>query len=220
MSVMESKVWERSGRDSIPRHLFYAILGAVLCEGFILTTFIARATAAWEPGFFMFLLVGLGIPILGILLSTSSTNPVLSLVGFNLVVTGIAAIMGPLLAMYVTTQPGLVERTAILTGLVTGVMTLTGLAFPKFYESIGRALFIALAGLVIVSFARIFIPAIQGVGIIDYIAAGIFSLYIGYDMWRASDVSATVDNAIDIAVSLYLDIINLFLTLLRINSDD
>jgi FtsH-binding integral membrane protein len=109
-----------------------------------------------------------------------------------------------------------------MTALVTAVMGATGLMFPNFYRSIGGALFGALLALVVVSFARSFIPAIQGVGIIDYISAGIFSLYIGYDMYRASEIPATLDNAVDVAVSLYLDILNLFLDLLRImgKSDD
>ena len=47
-------------------------------------------------------------------------------------------------------------------------------------------------------------------------AAAIFSLYIGYDMYRAQRYPKTADNAVDCAVDIYLDIINLFLRLLRI----
>jgi len=57
-------------------------------------------------------------------------------------------------------------------------------------------------------------------GIIDYISAGIFSLYIGYDMHRAHSIPKTLDNAIDVSLSLYLDIINLFLNLLSILQSD
>lgn len=53
-------------------------------------------------------------------------------------------------------------------------------------------------------------------GLIDYIAAAIFSLYIGYDMYRSTQVQRTVTNALHISVSLYLDIINLFLSLINI----
>jgi len=62
---------------------------------------------------------------------------------------------------------------------------------------------------------QMFIPALR-LGIIDYIGAGLFSLYIGYDMYRANHVAKTLDNAIDISIDLYLDIVNLFLFVLRI----
>jgi FtsH-binding integral membrane protein len=62
----------------------------------------------------------------------------------------------------------------------------------------------------------LFVPELNNIGIIDYIAAGIFSLYIGYDMYRASVIERNIDNAVDVALSLYLDIINLFLEILKI----
>lgn len=222
MSMMSSDVWERGGSNEMSRNVFYLVLGAILSWGFVLTSLVAKSTATWHPNIISLLLVGLGIPIIGILMSTKSSNPLISFLGFNMVVVGLSAILGPVLAMYDIKEPGLVERAATMTALVTLVMGMTGMMFPNFYRSIGGALFGALTALVVVSFARLFIPAIQGVGIIDYISAGIFSLYIGYDMWRASDIPATLDNAVDVAVSLYLDILNLFLDLLRLmsKSDD
>lgn len=219
MNSLSSGVWDRSGKDTMSRNAFYFVLGAILSWGFVLTVLISRATGNWHPSIIGYLGVGLALPLCGIFMSAMNDNAFFSFVGFNMVVGGISAIMGPGLAEYVVKHPGLIERAATLTGIVTAVMGVSGLLFPSFYRSIGGALFGALAALVIVSFARIFIPAIQHVGIIDYIAAGIFALYIGYDMWRASDIPATLDNAVDIAVSLYLDIINLFLYVLRIAGD-
>ena len=51
---------------------------------------------------------------------------------------------------------------------------------------------------------------------ITIVAAGLFSLYIGYDVYRSQQFPHTVDNAIDSAIDIYLDVINLFLNLLRI----
>lgn len=220
MSVLSSDVWERNGSDEMSRNTFYFVLGSILSWGFVLTMLVARSTAEWHPGILEMLLVGLGIPIIGIVMSAASSNPMISFIGFNMVVVGLSAILGPALAMYEIKEPGLIERAATMTAFVSAVMGVSGMMFPNFYRSIGGALFGALTALVIVSFARLFIPAIQGVGIIDYISAGIFSLYIGFDMWRASEVPATIDNAVDVAVALYLDILNLFLDLLRIMADD
>ena len=52
--------------------------------------------------------------------------------------------------------------------------------------------------------------------IVDGLFVLIFSGYIGYDWARANRLPKTLDNAIDSAAALYLDIINLFLRLLRL----
>jgi FtsH-binding integral membrane protein len=53
-------------------------------------------------------------------------------------------------------------------------------------------------------------------GIMDWIIAAIFCGYIGYDWGKASALPKTVDNAVDSAAALYMDIINLFLRILSI----
>ena len=58
---------------------------------------------------------------------------------------------------------------------------------------------------------------VQGLGYIYSIGvAALFSLYIGYDFYRSQQFAKTVDNAVDCALDIYLDIVNLFLALLRI----
>ncbi len=52
--------------------------------------------------------------------------------------------------------------------------------------------------------------------LIDGAVALLFCGYIGYDWARANQIPKTVDNAIDSAAALYMDIINLFLRILRI----
>jgi FtsH-binding integral membrane protein len=54
--------------------------------------------------------------------------------------------------------------------------------------------------------------------IVDWIAAGIFSLYIAYDYARAQLIPKTVDNAVDVCIALYLDVINLFIRIASIMS--
>lgn len=214
--MIKSDVFSRSGHaDTMTRGAFYLVMTAVLAWGFIATMIVSDMTAGWQPGIVEILLIGLGIPILGIVMSISA-NPFISFVGFNLVVIPFGALLGPVLAMYTEAYPGIVGEAAMLTAGVTGVMAVSGLLFPNFYESIGGALFGALTALVVVSLLSLFIPALQQYTIIHYIAAGIFALYIGYDMHRAATIPATLDNAVDSAIALYLDIINLFLRILEI----
>ncbi len=211
----KSDVFDRTGNDVMTRGAFYLVLGCVLTWGFVATYIVAESTSGWQPSLWEILGWGLAVPIVGILLSISS-NAFVSFIGFNCVVIPLGAILGPVLAKYNLAYPGLVVDAASLTAAVTGIMAVTGLMFPSFYKSIGGALFGALSCLVIVSLLSLFIPALQHFTIIHYIAAGIFALYIGFDMYRASTIPATLDNAVDVAISLYLDIINLFLQILKI----
>ena len=216
--MLKSDVFDRVGSDAsstMTRNVFYFVMGCVLAWGFTATYIVSTMTAGWQPGIIMFLLVGLGLPILGIFMSMKS-SALLSFIGFNLVVIGLSAILGPALAAYELAQPGIVPKAAMLTGIVTGVMAASGLLFPNFYRSIGGALFGALIALLAVLVVSMFVPALMGFTVIHYLAAGLFALYIGYDMWRASKIPTTLDNAVDVCISLYLDVINLFMWILQI----
>jgi FtsH-binding integral membrane protein len=213
--MLKSDVYDRTGSDEMTRNAFYFVMGCVLAWGFTATYIVSNMTAHWKPGTLEFFLIGLGLPLLGIFMSTRR-SAFLSFVGFNLVAIPFGAILGPTLAAYKLAQPGIVSEAAMTTAMVTGVMALSGLLFPKFYKSLGGALFGALLSLLVILIASMFVPALMGFTVIHYAAAGLFALYIGYDMWRASEIPATLDNAIDVSISLYLDIINLFLWILQI----
>jgi FtsH-binding integral membrane protein len=49
-----------------------------------------------------------------------------------------------------------------------------------------------------------------------WIAAALFSLYIGYDIYRSQNYPKTLDNAVDSALDIYMDMANLFIRLLQI----
>ena len=214
--MFDTGVFERYGTGSIPRRVFYLLIGGILSTGFLVTAYVASLTGDWNPNLWVFFGVGLVIPIFGILLSQKSGNWLVSLIGFFMVVVPFGAILGPVLAEYTRTMPGVVSEAALLTGLVTATMAGSGLLFPNFYSKIGGALLVALFCVVGVSVAALFIPELHGMTWIHYLAAGVFALYIGFDMWRASQIPPTADNAVDVSVSLYLDIINLFLRIMII----
>ncbi|MBR3600077.1 MAG: US12 family protein, partial [Lachnospiraceae bacterium] len=84
----------------------------------------------------------------------------------------------------------------------------------SFFLSIGSTLCISLLITVIVEI----VLALLGInlGIISYIVVLIFCGYIGYDWAKANAVPKTIDNAIDSAAELYVDIIALFMRVLSI----
>jgi FtsH-binding integral membrane protein len=170
----------------------------------------------FQPGLLGQIGLGLVLPLIGMCIAAASSNPVFSLVGYALICGPFGLILGPIFHQY---SPNALLHVAGLTAGITVFMGICGVLFPQVFSRIGGALLISLIGLVVLRIVALFLPAID-FSWVDYLGAGIFSLYIGYDMWRASSIPATLDNAIDVAVSLYLDILNLFLTLLSINSKD
>lgn len=210
-------VFERTGSSSMSARGFYGTLGLLVAFGLWLSSIMAAEFTAWHPSIVMILLVGLGIPILGILIATMSDNPVISFIGYLMVAVPFGMLLGPTLNAY---SPEVVQKAMFYTAATTLVMGVAGVLYPGFFSRIGGALFMALIGLLVVRVIGLFVPSLGNMSVIDYIAAGIFSLYIGYDMHRASVMPHTLDNAVDAALSLYLDIINLFLSLLRIFDRD
>ncbi len=213
MSLGEN-VFKRLGPSTMSARGFYATLGLTVAFGLWLSSLMAAEFTAWHPSLLMILLVGLGIPILGIVIATKSDNPAISFLGYLMVAVPFGMLLGPMLNRY---SPEVVQKAMFYTAATTLVMGLAGVLYPNFFSKIGGALFMALIGLVVVRFIGIFVPSLGNMSIIDYISAGIFSLYIGYDMHRASVMPHTLDNAFDAALSLYLDIFNLFFSLLRLS---
>jgi FtsH-binding integral membrane protein len=148
----------------------------------------------------------------GIYLFTKSINPLISFLGYNLVVIPFGLVLNMVVSGY---DPSVVLDSMIVTGLVTVFMTILGASFPKFFQKIHWALTIALLSLAAVEVIEIFVFNIHH-DIIDWIAALVFCGYIGYDWGRANQIPKTIDNAVDSAAALYMDIINLFVRILRI----
>ncbi len=213
-NVFNTGVFDRSGRDTISTPSFYATLTLSLFWGLVGTAVTAHMTVkmGYAPSLWEILFFGIIIPIGGIIIAVKSENPTLSFLGYNMVLIPFGVILGPGLNQY---SADVIRNAFGLTAGITLFMGFCGTVFPRVFENMGAALFLALGGLLIIRVAQIFIPGLD-LEIIDYIAAGIFSLYIGFDMYRASQVPKTIDNAIDVSLDLYLDVINLFLTLLRI----
>jgi FtsH-binding integral membrane protein len=152
--------------------------------------------------------------IAGSIISAKSSNPVISFVGYNLICVPIGLLLSECLPGYST---AIIIRAAVATGLVTALMIVLSQIFPDFFGKLGKALFSSLLGMIIVEVILMFGGA--DVTWIDWVAVGIFSLYIGYDFHVAQRYPKTIDNAVDSAIDLYLDIINLFIRLLSIMSE-
>jgi FtsH-binding integral membrane protein len=159
------------------------------------------------------MLVGYVLSVLvGTMMYQSSDNPAISFLGYNFIVVPVGIVLTPFLYGI---DPNIIGKAMILTGGFTGIMMTLGIMYPSFFLSLGRVLFFSLLLMIGVQFTMAFFFHLES-GVIDWIIALIFCGYIGYDWARANKIPKTLDNAVDSAASLYLDIINLFIRIIRI----
>jgi len=214
-NLFKTDAFSRSGFNQISERTFFGTLTGFVLYG-LLVSYVATFFAPAALSTLGLILLGLVLPIAGCFMAMSD-NFGISFVGYNMITIPFGLVLGPVVNHY---APGVVQNAVLLTAMITGVMGFLGITYPNFFRSIGSALFVALLGLVVVRLIALFVPALNSFGVIDYAAAGIFSLYIGYDMFRATEATRSVGSALKIAVSLYLDIINLFTSLLSILGND
>ena len=214
-----ASVWARTEASSSGERIsggFYNLLiGLVLCWGFLVNwlmiKFIPYETVA-SIHWLVFLIGYFACCLGGIYLFTNSQMPLVSFLGYNLVVVPFGLIINLVVHRY---DPVVVLEAIRVTGLVTLVMMVLGSLVPKFFKKIGGVLAIALLGVIAIELVEVYIFRIHH-GFIDWIVVVIFCGYIGYDWARANAIPKTADNAVDCAAALYIDIINLFLRILRI----
>jgi len=214
-SVFERKWGTDQSKELIVAVRYNLIIGAVLLWGFAvnwLMVYFIPAKTIQSIDYGLFFLGYFGCCFLGISLFNKSTNPWVSFLGYNLIVVPFGLVINVVVSYF---DPALVLDAMRITGMVTLLMMGLGATFPRFFEKIGGVLAIALLGVIVVESIEVFILGIHH-DVIDWIVALIFCGYIGYDWGRAQRIPKTVDNAVDSAAALYMDIINLFLRILKI----
>jgi len=214
---MEVNVFNRTetADPTISPALYNLVIGLTLCWGFAINwlTVISidpQSISSINP--FIFIIGYFASCFFGMYLFNSSDKPIVSFIGYNFVVVPFGLIVNLIVSRY---DASIVSEAIRVTGMVTVAMMCLGSIFPAFFKKIAGALGIALLIVIIVELVEVFVFGIHH-GIIDWIVVLIFCGYIGYDWGRANRIPKTVDNAIDCAAALYMDIINLFLRILRI----
>ena len=185
--------------------LLWGILLNVL-TAFFLTPYIIRI----DPRVILigYLVISIGC----IAVVFKSHKPAVSFLGF----TGLAFVMGVLLTFFLTAYSTSTIYSAFLaTGIIVVSMIIISTIFPSFFLGLGRVLFFALIGSLVVELIGGLLFHLS-LGIMDYIVVVIFAGYIGFDWAKAQAYPKTLDNAIDSAADIYVDIINIFIRLLSI----
>lgn len=221
-----NSVWDREdspNRGNLSQATYATAVSVFTTVGIITAAAIGYCTMNMIVNPIFLISAGLVAPIVGIIIALNSKNWLISFIGYLMVCVGLGAIVGPTVAIV---ESAVVVKALLATAGVTFVMSLAGAIYPKSLEHWSIYLFAGLLALIFVRLGQmLFIatgtaPALWYLPIIEYGAALLFSLYIMYDWNRAMRLPYTLDNAVDCAMAIFLDIINLFITLLRIFSHD
>ena len=214
--MLKSEVFARTSTSSteLGAGQYNAVIGLCLLWGFsvnwlLVATIDAKKLIEIYPIF----VIGYFIScFIGIYLFEKSEKPLVSFIGYNFVVIPFGLVINIVVYRY---DQSVVTDAIRITAGVTIVMMILGSMYPKFFQKISGALTIALLSVLVVELFQIFVLGIHH-NWIDWAVAIIFCGYIGYDWGRANRIPKTLDNAVDSAAALYMDIINLFLRIVRI----
>ena len=195
---------------------YNVLIGVHLLFGLALTSFLCIKLPYVFPqvysvhpvvfslGFFVTCLIGGWIATKG--------NYLLSIIGFAMNVLGFGALLSLSLMFY---PAHLIFIAAVLTFVVVLTMTVAAVFMPNAFLSIGKAISIAILGLIVAEFVTYFMGIFYP-NVFLVIGIFIFSLYVGYDWARGQQYPSTPSYACYTALQLYLNIINLFIRILRL----
>ncbi|HEV2641276.1 MAG TPA: Bax inhibitor-1 family protein, partial [Candidatus Elarobacter sp.] len=123
--------------------------------------------------------------------------------------------LSPLLAYYATRSPGLIPQAAWLTVGTFGVLTAYAFVSRRDFSAWYSFLFTGLFVLIGTMFFNIFFHNETASLWIAAVTVFLFSGLLIFDTWRLRNVYGP-DEYVPAAVNIYLDLLNLFLALIRI----
>lgn len=191
------------------------VLGGLLLYGFLvdglICYFMGDLLYYASSGVLIGLLVGYIVCVILSVVLSHSQSAVVNFIGYNLLVIPLGMVLSLSVAV-VSFQTVLMA----LLGTAGFVVVMVAVSYlkPDFFLSLGPTLGFALLGTIVVEL----VLALLGFGTewADYLVIGIFTLYLGFDWQRANRVTPSIRNAILSATQIYLDIVNIFIRLLRI----
>lgn len=208
---------EKTGGTELSRRTYNAVIGIVLVIGLAInaamTQFLPSTVFDFMHQYPWAIIIGFLVVAIGsFFIIYKSDNPAVSFLGFVILSTAFGFLVASIVRSYTETT---VTRAFMLTAAISFAMVIAATIVPNIFAKMGTALFAALVITLIAEVATIFITHSDPVAF-DYIFVIIFSLYIGYDWQKAQAYPPTLDNAVDSAADIYVDIVNLFIRLLAI----
>lgn len=189
---------------------FNLVLGGLVLYGLlanVLTTiFLGPLFRSMNP---LGLMLGfLVLSIIGIACGRSSSLWVRFL-AYHLIVIPFGPVLAVVLPEYAAAE---VFLAVVLTTVITVGMIGLSVLFPTFFLRSGRVLCISLLLAIIAEVIGLLLGFHSSV--FSWIGVIIFSVFLGFDWYRAQSCTKSLYDAIECATELYLDVTNLFVDLL------
>lgn len=196
-----------------------SLLGKVLwitTAGFLFTA-LGAYIAPEQLGISYMLLVLVNFAMIFAISATSRRSPGLALGLFYFFTTLMGVQISPILNVYLhggAAGQTVVFQSAITTALGMAVMAVVA-EFANFnYMKLGRILFFALLGLIVIGLLGIFVHVVSP-GVYAWLSLIIFSGWLLFDFMRLKN-QGDLYGPVMMALSIYLDALNIFLALLQI----
>ncbi len=138
------------------------------------------------------------------------------MIGYLMVICATGAIMGPFVKLYELYS---VVNAAVVTGLLVVGIGTAGAIYPKSVAHWGGWLLAALLFLVAAGLSQLLLGAFgwKSSGLnaaLDWFGIGLFCILVFYDMNLGMRMPHNMNNAVFVAVGVYLDLINVFVRIL------
>lgn len=195
----------------------------LLAMGLILAT--ACAAAAMSTTFSFWGMIGAFVGSLALMFGAMAMkDSVIGLLCYFGFVSLMGYITGPTITHYMELPNG---STIVMQALGATTITTVGLSLYAFmsgrsFNQLGGFLFVGLLAVIIAGLVNIFIGSSMLDAVIAGVSAFVFCGYILFDTGRI--LNGEIDSPIEGAISMFLNVLNLFLSLLRIfgylGSDD
>jgi FtsH-binding integral membrane protein len=220
-ATVETKLWRTASEVNeamvrVYNHMFMAIVTSGLVSYLISSSH--DAMAFFFTGFMKW--VVLFAPLVFVFLVPALLNSGISRLGKVLTLHAFAGLMGLSMAsIFVVYTLGSIVSAFLGAGVLFGTMSLYGYFTKQSLDGIGKWCFVGLIAIVIASIINIFIGSSVAQMVISALAIIIFLGLTAYDTQRIrEEVSEETDDGIEImgAITLYLNFINLFLSLLQL----
>jgi FtsH-binding integral membrane protein len=214
-SVFRSPAEINSAMGRVYGHMSLAVLTSMIVSFFVgnsaeLMTFFFTGAMKWLVIF---------APLVAIL-AVSFAMENMSKAGLQLFLHGFAALMGLSFAtIFVVYNLGSIVSAFMAAAVLFGVMSGYGYFTKKNLDSLGQFMFIGLIAIIIASIINIFIGSTVFQMVISALAIIVFLGLTAYDTQKIRQiVSVDNDGKAEVmgALSLYLDFINIFLSLLQL----
>jgi uncharacterized protein len=213
-------VYRSAGEINTAMARVYGHMGLAIVTSMIVSLFVASS-----PGLMAFFFTGamkwvvMFAPLVAILIASFNVEK-MSKTSVQFFLHGFAALMGlSFSTIFVVYQIGSIVSAFMAGAILFGLMSFYGYFTKKDLTSFGSLLFVGLIAIILASIVNIFLASSVFQMVISAIAIIVFLGLTAYDTQRIrSEVSVENDGKMEVwgALSLYLNFINLFLSLLQL----